>query len=356
MSSFKHVALMAGIAVLLTVTGCGGGGGGTTVADSVPANARMAAVGSNGDLKIYSMGPGGTVSELQTYNVGFNVVSMARDNASNTFYFGCSNTDGLEFVRFNAQGMVIGQGTAATPNTNVILKKHPNKAVLYALDPANDRVYLYAVNGIGGLTPLNPAFIDVGDSPIDMEFSLDGNSLYLAFEGSSTLGAADVAASGHFTAKANGIIGLASAPRNIVVTPDGKKLFATSAGNQLSQFSLNDTGLPVFANPPTKNFQMGHFRAGASSKGFLALYREGEEGILIHSSNSAGVLQQVGSSYPTNSQMNIFGTPWANTLLFTKKSGTEGEMAIGTDAGAFSKVQDVVMPLSTSDVEFYIAN
>ena len=359
MNGFQKVTVGLAIAALsMVLVGCGGSGGGNAVppASEVPPNARMTAVGATGELRMFTVGADKKVTFVQNYHVGQNVTSMARHQTSNTYYFGCENSDSIEFVRFNAQGFVIGQGAAAVANSKVILKMHPIKPVLYALDPSLDRVYMYGITQTGQLTPLNPPFIDVADEPRDLVFSPDGQYCYMAFKGTQNMHAGTVAQSGLLVPMGNGNFNTGSQPSNLVMTPDGKNLYVMGNTSAIHQFMLGANGVPAATNPPTYNFNMGNFRADASSKGFIGVYREADEGIWFFKPGANGVLAKVGDNYMTNGQTNIYGSPWANTFVFTAKGSTKGEIVTGTDEGAFTMLQNVTMPANTLDVVFFVGS
>ena len=140
-------------------------------------------------------------------------------------------------------GSSSGAADASSPATT------PAPPFLYAVNTKSDEVSQYSASpsDLGGLTPLAPTTVRTGPFPYGIAIDPQGNSVYVANEGSVGAPGNDVSQytinqkTGRLTPKSPATVASGRGPVAIAVTPNGKSAYVVSGPNAVWQYNISPT-------------------------------------------------------------------------------------------------------------------
>jgi len=136
----------------------------------------------------------------------------------------------------------------------------PAPPFLYVVNTKSDEVSQYSAppSDSGALTPLAPSTVRTGPFPYGIAIDPQGNSLYVASQGSASAPGNDVSQytidqnTGRLTPKSPATVATGRGPVAIAVTPDGKSAYVVAGPNGIWQYNINPaTGALTPKSPAT---------------------------------------------------------------------------------------------------------
>jgi DNA-binding beta-propeller fold protein YncE len=136
-----------------------------------------------------------------------------------------------------------GAAGASSPATT------PAPPFRYAVNTKSDEVSQYSASpsDFGALTPLAPSTVRTGPFPYGIAIDPQGNSVYVANEGSVSASANGVSRytinqnTGRLTPKSPATVASGRGPVAIAVAPNGKSAYVVSGPNAIWQYNINPT-------------------------------------------------------------------------------------------------------------------
>jgi DNA-binding beta-propeller fold protein YncE len=200
-----------------------------------------------------------TANVATTDTTGWHYAVATKNGSSIHLYLDGTDVTGTianQTMTNNTEPLAIGQSSGSAN-----LKGSIDEVALYntALTPTQITQHYEADKQMaspmpGELTALSPATIAAQSRPISVVVSPDGTSVYVAYEGGTTLSQySRNTETGKLIALSPATIATGSEPRSVTVSPDGKSAYVTDFGSDaVSQFSRNpETGKLTALSPAT---------------------------------------------------------------------------------------------------------
>jgi 6-phosphogluconolactonase (cycloisomerase 2 family) len=136
----------------------------------------------------------------------------------------------------------------------------PAPPFLYAVNTKSDEISQYSASpsDFGALTPLGPSTVRTGPFPYGIAIDPQGNSVYVANQGSASASANVVSQytinqnTGRLTPKSPATVATGRGPVAIAVAPNGKSAYVVSGPNAVWQYNINPaTGALTPKSPAT---------------------------------------------------------------------------------------------------------
>ncbi len=210
-------------------------------------------------LRRSSYGNIATANVATTDTTGWHYVVATKNGPSVHVYLDGTDVTGTvanQTMTNNTEPLAIGQSSGSA-----FLKGSVDEVALYntALTPTQITQHYEAGKPMaspmpGELTALSPATVAAQTRPIGVVVSPDGKSVYVAYEGGTTLSQySRNTETGKLTALSPATIATGSEPRSVAVSPDGKSVYVTNFGSDtVSQLSRNpETGKLTALSPTT---------------------------------------------------------------------------------------------------------
>lgn len=305
-------------------------------------------------LGFYTIASDGTMSPLKMDTMA-GEISSATVNLGGTYVLcGTTFSDAIYSFELQANGSLSGLAVVAHINNNCLLRRHPSKDVLYIIDLSLNTISQFKMNSDGTLTALAVPTAPTGTNPQDIVFAPTGNYAYVVNKDANTVRSYQVSPNGTLTVLPGGDKAVQAGSVNCVISPDGKWLYVFGASNLVTQFLIGANGALSALAPATFDFGMPNPRADSSSRGFLAVYRELDEGLRWLKPGANGALEATGqSTWPSSNLTNVFGSPWNNAIVFASATGTAGQVVTGTASGTFTLKQSLTLPTKTKELVFF---
>ncbi len=146
-----------------------------------------------------------------------------------------------------SSGLLSSFGHVATGGESWLLAASPNGKYLYGSDYYDGTVSQYRIDG-ATLTPLSPAAVPSGSEPTQLAVSPDGKNLYVANRGTDTLSVFDIEAGGALS-PAGGVTADLLGPSGVAVSRDGKSVYVANYSGSIIEFNRNSAGALVAKSP-----------------------------------------------------------------------------------------------------------
>ncbi len=215
------------------------------------------------------------------------------------------------------RGKSVDHQRQAGPHAHEVVLSPDNRFLLVP-DLGLDEVLTYRLDAVKGtLAPANPPFtkIAAGSGPRHLAFHPNGKLVYLANELAATVGVyAFDAERGHLDALLQTVSMLpndytgAKSAAEIVVSPDGKFLYASNRGHDsITVFAIDTrTGkLSLVEHQPTRGKTPRHFAIDPTGRWLLAENQDSDNVVVFHLDPATGRLTPTGQEIKVGSPVCI---------------------------------------------------
>lgn len=255
---------------------------------------------------------------------------------------------------------------AAVDAAPAALAISPDTKHLYVANNGNDTVTAFNIEIAGALTMISPTAGNTnplavnGADPASIAIPQSGKFLYVANSGSNDVTAFSIGATGLLSrtapsgANTNPILTGGTVPKGMVISPNGSFLYVANSGSHnLTVFQIGSNGLltlvpPAGSNPvstggTTPNALMisldGRFLYAANGGGNVSAFTIGSDGLLTLVPSSAGNLNPVSAG--TN-PVALTMSPDGRFLYVANQGGRVSAYTINTETGALTPLTALV--------------
>jgi DNA-binding beta-propeller fold protein YncE len=228
------------------------------VATSAKAAAYVYVADSNSVFQ-YGTDPAGALSPLAPPTAPAGQFPNSVAVSPNGQWAYVTDVDGVTQYDLKNDGLLVQKTPTSVPAERqpagiaVSPEDSPNRSSVYVANSMSSTISQYTVGDSGGLSPMNPASVDLPivpgsfilAQPAGLAVSPDGRSVYvasfgIATDGSNVVYQLDVQKDGTLSLKDQPTVTAGDRPRAVAVSPDGDSVYVTNgASDTISQYDVN---------------------------------------------------------------------------------------------------------------------
>ena len=198
----------------------------------------------------FSVGAGGAVTALDPASLSVKrPLRLAMTPGGTDLYATAAHGVAQFDVAASGQLTPKAQPVVAASGDPHSIAVHPAGHSVYVTDSHYGKVRQYAIAAGGALAPRDPAYLFAGAGARGLAVSPSGTALYVLVAGG--IAVFDIDAQGALTRRP-GLVEVASCElEDIVLTPDGRHMYASSRDGRVFGFQVGEDGTPAPMDPPS---------------------------------------------------------------------------------------------------------